>query len=310
MKLKEWTAFAVLGLVWGSSFLWIKIAVAETGPFTLVAFRLLFGALGLLAVMSTQKTRLPRDRRTLLAYGFMGVFNTALPFVLITWGEQHIDSSLASILNGTVPLFTILFAHLWLADEKITAARLAGLVLGFVGIVVLVSRDLAPGALSESLTGMGLWGQAAVLAAAISYAVAITFSRRHLRNQPPVLQAGMVLVIADALLWAAAPAVERPLNLPDTALAWFGIAWLGLLGSCVAYLLFFYLVNAWGPTRASLVTYVFPVIGLVLGIFFLREPADWRLLVGSLLIVGGIGVVNLRRRRPKPRPRLAESAAD
>ncbi|MCC6189423.1 MAG: EamA family transporter [Anaerolineales bacterium] len=310
MKLKEWTAFAVLGLVWGSSFLWIKIAVAETGPFTLVAFRLLFGALGLLAVMAAQKTRLPRDRRTLLAYGFMGVFNTAAPFVLITWGEQHIDSSLASILNGTVPLFTIIFAHLWLADEKITVARLAGLALGFVGIVVLVSRDLAPGALSESLAGMGLWGQAAVLTAAISYAVAITFSRRHLRNQPPVLQAGMVLVIADALLWAAAPVAERPLNLPDTGLAWFAILWLGLLGSCAAYLLFFYLINAWGPTRASLVTYVFPVIGLVLGILFLREPADWRLLVGSLLIVGGIGVVNLKRPRPRPQPRLMESAAD
>jgi drug/metabolite transporter (DMT)-like permease len=304
MKLKEWTAFALLGLIWGSSFLWIKIAVAETGPFMLVALRLLFGALGLVAVMLAQRTRLPRDRRTLLLYAFMGVFNTALPFVLITWGEQHIDSSLASILNGTVPLFTIIIAHFWLTDEKITAARLAGLALGFAGIVVLVSRDLAPEALTGVLSGPGLWGQAAVLAAAISYAVAITFSRRNLRNQPPVLQAGMVLLIADSLLWLVTPAVERPLNFPDTGLAWFAILWLGLLGSCAAYLLFFYLINAWGPTRASLVTYVFPVIGLVLGIVFLREPADWRLLVGSLFIVGGIGVVNLKR-PPRPQQRLA-----
>jgi drug/metabolite transporter (DMT)-like permease len=117
----------------------------------------------------------------------------------------------------------------------------------------------------------------------------------------------MTLLVADALVWLAAPAVERPLNLPDTGLGWFAILWLGLLGSCTAYLLFFYLINAWGPTRASLVTYVFPVIGLVLGILFLGERADWPLLAGSALIVGGIGVVNLKPRRQRA---LAAAAAD
>jgi drug/metabolite transporter (DMT)-like permease len=305
MKIKEWAAFAALGLIWGSSFLWIKIAVAETGPFTLVAFRLLFGAAGLALVMVAQRQRLPRDRRTWLAFGFMGLVNTALPFVLITWAEQHIDSSLASILNGAVPLFTIVLAHFWLRDEKITAGRLGGLLVGFVGIVVLMSRDLDAGALTGALTGLGLLGQLAMLAAVLSYATAITFSRRYLRNQPPVLQAGLVVIIANALVWVAAPVAERPLNLPETATAWFAIAWLGVLGSCVAYLLFFYLINAWGPTRASLVTYVFPVIGLVLGLVFLNEPADWRLLAGSLLIVGGLAVVNLKAR---PKPVVAEPA--
>jgi drug/metabolite transporter (DMT)-like permease len=306
MKLKEWAAFAALGLIWGSSFLWIKIAVVETGALTLVAFRLLFGALGLAAVMLAQRTRLPRDRRTWLAFAFMALVNTALPFVLITWAEQHIDSSLAAILNATVPLFTIVIAHFWLQDEKITAGRLAGLLLGFVGIVVLVSRDLNAGVWTGALTGQGLLGQGAMLLAVISYATALTFSRRYLRGQPPVLQAGLVVIIADALIWGVAPVAERPLNLPDTALAWFAIGWLGLLGSCAAYLLFFYLINAWGPTRASLVTYVFPVVGLVLGIIFLREPADWRLLFGSLLIVGGLAVVNLK---PKPRREARAAAA-
>ncbi len=311
MKVKEWIAFAALGLIWGSSFLWIKIAVGETGPFTLVAFRLLFGALGLAAIMLLKRQPLPRDRRTWLAYGFMGLVNSALPFVLITWAEQYIDSSLASILNGTVPLFTIVIAHFWLQDEKITAGRLGGLLLGFVGIVVLVSRDLDPAVFSGALTGLGLLGQLAMLVAVISYATAITFSRRYLRNQPPVLQAGLVVIIADALVWGVTPVVERPLNLPDTALAWFAIVWLGVLGSCVAYLLFFYLINAWGPTRASLVTYVFPVVGLVLGIIFLREPADWRLLAGSLLIVAALAVVNLKRAaKPKGEVRAAAAGAD
>jgi drug/metabolite transporter (DMT)-like permease len=300
MKLKEWSAFVALGLIWGTSFLWIKIAVAETGPFTLVGLRLLFGFLGLLLVMLAQRTRLPRDRRTLAAYAFMGLVNTALPFILITWGETRIASSLASILNGTVPLFTIVIAHFWLHDEKITLPRLGGLVVGFIGIVVLVSGDLtAQGVHSD------LFGQLAVLAAAVSYATGITFSRRHLRNQPPVLQTGMVLLVADALIWATAfSGAERPLAFPHSFLPWFAILWLGVLGTCLAYLLFFWLINAWGPTRASLVTYVFPVIGLILGIIFLHESADWRLVLGSALIVAGIGVVNI-----KLKPRVAAPAA-
>ena len=303
MKLKEWGAFALLGLVWGSSFLWIKIAVQEVGPFTLVVLRLSFGLAGLLIVMLWQKQPLPRDRRTLLAYLFMGVFNTAVPFTLISWGETKIDSGLASILNGTVPLFTIVIANYWLHDEKITLARLAGLVIGFIGVGVLVSRDFG----LEGLTG-NVWGQLAVLAASGCYATAITFSRKHLRNQPPVVQALMTLLIADAVMWAVTPAVEWPFHLPLLPLTWFAIAWLGLLGSCLAYLLFFYLINAWGPTRASLVTYVFPVIGLILGIIFLNEVADWRLIVGSLLVVGGIGAVNFVK--PKPKPELAAGATD
>ena len=292
MKLKEWSAFALLGLVWGSSFLWIKIAVEEIGPFTLVAFRLLFGLVGLLIIMRLRKQSFPRDRKTLLAFLFMGVFNTALPFTLISWGETKIDSSLASILNGTVPLFTIIIAHFWLHDDKITLPRIAGLIVGFAGVVVLVSRDLGPAGVFNG----DILGQLAVLAASLCYATAITFSRRHLRGQPPLVQATMVILIADTLLWLTAPIVERPLHVPTLPITWFALAWLGLLGSCLAYLLFFYLINAWGPTRASLVTYVFPVIGLLLGIIFLGEIADWRLMIGSLLVVAGIVVVNLKVR--------------
>lgn len=305
MKLKDWAAFVLLCLIWGSSFLWIKVAQGQPlpgvpvaagatafAPFLLVAFRLLFGLIGMLAVLAWQRPALPRDARTLLAYLFMGAFNTAVPFVLITWGETQIDSSLASILNATVPLFTIVIAHFWLHDEKITPERLAGLATGFVGVVILLSRDLTPGGLSGSL-----WGQAAVIAAGVCYAVALTFARRNLRNQPPAVQSFMVLLFADALLWAATPLAERPLALPTSPLAWFAVAWLGLLGSCLAYLLFFHLNNAWGPTRASLVTYAFPVVGMLLGAALLGEALDWRLLAGSALVISGIVVVNFRALR-------------
>jgi drug/metabolite transporter (DMT)-like permease len=303
MKFKNWGLFALLSVVWGSSFLWIKVgqggdlpalglahpANATTfRPFMLVAVRLLFGLIGLAVVVAAQRTHLPRDRRTLLAYLFMGAVNTAIPFVLITWGQRRIDSSLASILNGTVPLFTIVIAHFWQADERITFGRLGGLLLGFAGVVVLVGRDVQPGALAANL-----WGELAVIAAAACYAVALNFSRRYLRNQSPVAQSFMVLLFADLILLVATPLAE-PVDLPSSPLAWFAVLWLGLLGSCLAYLLFFSLINAWGATRASLITYVFPVIGLVLGILLLGETADWRLFVGAALVVSGILVVNAR----------------
>jgi drug/metabolite transporter (DMT)-like permease len=296
MKLREWSAFILLGLIWGSSFLWIKVAVQEIGPFTLVAFRLLFGLIGLLIVVSRQKRPFPHDRKVLLGFLFMGVFNTALPFTLISWGETRIDSAMASILNGTVPLFTIVIAHFWLQDERISLPRISGLIIGFAGVVVLVSRDLGLAAMRGNI-----WGQLAVLAAASSYALAATFSRKHLRGQSPLTQATMVVLIADALLWPAALAFERPWHIPALPITWLALAWLGLLGSCLAYLLYFYLINAWGATRASLVAYVFPAIGLMLGIVFLGETADWRLMIGSLLVVAGIAVVNLKVRfRPAP----------
>jgi len=290
MKLKEWAAFVLLGLIWGSSFLWIKIGVQEVPPVTFAASRLFFGVAGLLVVMRLQRQAFPQDRRVLPTYLILAIFQTALPFALIPWGETIIDSSLASILNGATPLFTILIAHFWLHDEKISLPSLVGIVVGFGGVVVLMNRDLAPGALHSNL-----WGQLAVLIGAASYGVGITFSRKYMRGQPPVVQATMVVLVADILLWLVVPVTDRPVHVPLRPISWLALVWLGVLGTCIAYLLFFYLINAWGPTRASSVTYVFPVVGLVLGVVLLGERVDWHLFVGSLLVVAGISMVHLKR---------------
>jgi drug/metabolite transporter (DMT)-like permease len=302
---KHWGRFILLGLVWGSSFLWIKIAVGNNGrpflgvffpvgapvfgPFLLVTFRLLFGLLGLAAVIAWQRTQLPRDPQVLGRFAIMGVLNTALPFVLISWGETRIDSGLASILNGTVPLFTIVIAHFWLHDERITTARLLGLVVGFVGVVVLVSRDLGS-------TGQpsNIWGELAVVAAAAAYGTAAVFSRKYLRGQSPIAQSFQTLVVAFLCVALAVPVAESPVVLPRLPVVWFAVTWLGLLGSCLAYLLYFSLINAWGPTRASLVTYTFPIVGLLLGTTLLGERLDWRLFLGTALVVGGIVIVNVQ----------------
>ncbi len=302
MKGRDWAAFWTLGLIWGSSFLWIKIAVQDVGPFTLVAWRLLIALLGLSAVVLVRRPALPRDRHTLAMLAVLGITNTALPFVLISWGEQSIDSAVASILNGTVPLFAMVIAHRSMAEERITASRLGGLVTGFVGVVILMAGDIGPGGFRT-----GVLGQVAVLTAAILYAWSAVFARKNLHGLPPVVQAFLPLIAADALIWTGAVAVEAPNLVPTTSLTWLALVWLGLLGSCVAYLLYFYLLHRIGPTRAPMVTYVFPVVGLVLGVVFLQEEVDWSLIGGAALVVAGILIVNgpatvraWRQRPPQP----------
>jgi len=286
VKVKDWLAFVSLGLIWGSSFLWIKIALIEIGPFLLVALRLLSGILALLLVMFFTRPALPRSRKVWVSLTFLGVINNALPYLLISWGELYIDSAVAAILNSTAPLFTMLIAHLFLSDDRMTPRRVAALLVGFGGIVILFSRDLNGGFRASWL------GQSAVLLAAIFYALSSVYARRTTKGLPPAIQSLIPLLGADMILWGLTPLVESPLALPQIALTWIAVLWLGVLGVAVAYLLYFYLLHSVGPTRTVLVTYVFPLIGVALGVLFLNEVLDWQLAVGGGLIVGSIVIVN------------------
>ncbi|HEX6305403.1 MAG TPA: DMT family transporter [Anaerolineales bacterium] len=290
MKLKDWLAFLALGLAWGSSFLWIKIAVQEIGPFTLVALRLLFGVIGLLAVVAYNRPRWPGARRIWWVLVVLGLTNTAVPFVLISWGELFIDSAVAAVLNSTVPLFTMLIAHVFLSDDRITLPRITGLLVGFGGVIVLLSRDLD---FQSGLSG-GVLGQGAVLLAALFYAGSGVYARRNTQGLSPIVQALVPLVVADSAIWLAVPLTESPFTLPQIPLTWIAILWLGLIGSCIAYLLYYYLLHSVGPTRTTLVTYVFPLVGVALGVIFLNEVLDWHLFVGGTMVVGSIAVVNWR----------------
>ena len=279
-------AFIALSLAWGSSFLWIKIALQEIGPFILVALRLLFGILGLLAVVAYNRPNWSDTRRLWVVLAVLGITNTALPFVLISWGEQFIDSAVAAILNSTVPLFTMVIAHRFLQDDRLTLQRVIGLVVGFFGVVALLLRDLDGG------TQDNLLGQAAVLLAAICYAFSSVFARRNAKGVSPLVQAFVPLLVADAVMWVITPLVESPVEFPGLPITWLAIAWLGLVGTCIAYLLYFYLLHSIGPTRTTMVTYVFPLVGVALGVIFLNETLDINLLMGGALVVGSIIIVN------------------
>lgn len=289
MKGKDWLAFLGLGAIWGSSFLWIKIGVQEIGPFTLVAFRLLFGILGLLAVSAYMRPRFPVSRKTWLILTLIGFTNNALPYVMISWGEMYIDSAVAAILNSTTPLFAMVFANFFLRDDRLTLSRLVGILTGFIGIVVLVSRDLSGG------VRLNLLGQLAVLLASVLYAGTSVFARRTTQGIAQVPLALIPLIGADLALWTVAPIVEAPFHLPRLPITWLAVAWLGLLGTCVAFLLYFYLLHSVGPTRTTLVTYVFPLVGVLLGVLFLQESLNWHLALGGALVVGSLLVVNTRR---------------
>jgi drug/metabolite transporter (DMT)-like permease len=298
MKLKDWLAFILLGTIWGSSFLWIKIAVQEIGPLLLVALRLLFGIFALLVVVAYNRPQWPRQRRVWVNLALLGLINNALPYTLISWGEQYIDSAVAAVLNSTTPLFTMLIAHLFLTDDHMTRQRVISLFLGFTGIVLLFSRDLLAGPQGSLL------GQMAVLLASISYAFASVFARRTTRGLSPVVQALVPLLSADLLLWTLAPAAESPLTLPQLPLTWLSLIWLGVLGTGAAFLLYFYLLHSVGPTRTVLVTYIFPLVGVALGVIFLNESLDWQLMAGAVMVSASVVLVNTRE-KPLPRSKVS-----
>lgn len=298
MKLKEWLAFIGLSLAWGSSFYWIKIAVEEIGPFLLVSFRVLFGLLGLALVILWKRPELPKDRKQLWSLLLLGLTNTALPFVLISWAEQFIDSAVASVLNSSVPLFTMLIAHFVLSDDKMTRQRVLGLFVGFAGVVVLTLGDLSTATGTAAERSMVLLAQGAMILAVIFYASSSVYARRNTKGISPMVQAMVPLVSANAFMWASTVYVESPLVFPVQTDTWIALLWLGVVGSCIAYLLYYYLIHSVGPTRATMVTYVFPVVGVTLGVFLLEETLDVSLVVGSLLVLLSLYLVNRRITAP------------
>jgi len=298
LSAKDWFKFLFLGLVWGSSFLWIKLALAEVSPFVLVMFRTGFAFLGLVVVSFLLKTRI--SRQDLWKYLVLGLFNVAIPFVLISWAETHISSGMAAILNSTVPLFTIMLAPLFLVEEKFTLRTLAGLVLGFGGVVVLASNELGG---SDSLGGLGIIG---MLTAAVFYAGSGIFARIMTRGMRPDAQAVGQMGAAFAFILPTTLIVDSPLHLPALPLTLTALIWLGIMGSCLSTLVWFSLLNSVGPTRTSMTTYMFPLVGVLLGWIFLKEIPDWRLVVGGLLVIVAVVIVNTRKIIPIASPKLGE----
>ncbi|MEO8437647.1 MAG: DMT family transporter, partial [Chloroflexota bacterium] len=215
-----------------------------------------------------------------------------IPFLLITWAEQSVESSLAAILTSPVPLFAIVLSSIFLHDEPMRVNGVVGLLVGFIGVVIITSRGLTG-------EGSSLTGEIALLGAAFSYACGAVYSRRNVRGLPPMIPAVFQVTFAAIITGVLALLFEHPWTATPDAQAIFSILWLGILGSGLAYLFVFRLFAAWGATRTTLVAYLLPVVGIVLGYLVLAETVDARLIIGTGLVIAGVGLVNSKfgRRR-------------
>jgi drug/metabolite transporter (DMT)-like permease len=269
-----------LGLLWGTSYLFIKVTVATVPPLTLVAGRLSISAAIMWAVLRVLGYSMPHDWRQWGPFAVMGLFNGILPYTLITWGEQYIPSGLASLLQSTMPIFTVILVALLSSDERITLPKVLGVAVGFAGVGFLMLPDLRQGLHTNLL------GQLAVVVSSLCYATAGLFARSRLRDQSPFVATTGQLTMGALFALPLSLVVDRPFHL---ALSWPEIAsWLGLciLGTVVAYCLYYLLIARTSATFVSTVTYIIPLSGLALGAVILGESL-------SVTVLGSLGLILL-----------------
>jgi drug/metabolite transporter (DMT)-like permease len=285
MGAAEWAMLVALSVLWGGSFFFVGVAVRELPSFTIAAARVGVAALALWAVLTALRVRMPVGTGPWAAFLGMGLLNNAIPFVLFVWGQHHIASGLAAILNATTPLFTVALAHLLTADERLTLSKATGVVVGFGGVVVMLGADLLAG------LGIELLAQAACLAAALSYALAGVFGRRFRRmGVPPLATAAGQATASTFILLPLALLVDRPWELPMPGVETLGaLLGIGLLSTALAYILYFRILAAAGATNLLLVTFLIPVSAIMLGALVLGERLEPKHFVGMAVI--GVGLV-------------------
>ena len=291
MSPSDWLGLAGLSVLWGGSFYFVAIAVGALPPLTIVAARVVLAASTLWMVIAVTGQAMPRDGESWRAFFGMGLLNNAIPFTLIVWAQGQIPSGLASILNATTPLFGVVVAHVLTTDEKLTPARLAGVLCGIAGVAVMIG----PAALA-GLGGDKLLAQLAVLGAALSYAFSGVFGRRFRRlGITPVQSAAGQLTASSLMLLPLALLFDRPwlLAAPGTGpLA--AVLGLALLSTALAYLIFFRLLASAGATNLLLVTFLIPVSAILLGVALLGEMLEPRQFIGMALIGGGLAAIDGR----------------
>ncbi len=287
MKPSEWGMLILLSIFWGGSFFFVEIALRDFQPFTLVFIRITIAAWVLLAVAFMRGLLLPSSLKTWAAYAVMGALNNAIPFSLIVWGQTHIDSGVASILNATTPIFTVLLAHLLTSDERLTKGKLIGVLVGFLGVFIMFKPELRDG-----FSWRGL-GQVAVLGAAVSYSFAGIFGKRFKNMSPVVNSAGMLfcssilmfpLAMLDGAFWLLRPSLESL----SAVLA------MALISTVMAYLLYFRILATAGATNVLLVTFLIPISALLLGVGILGEVIQVMEYFGMVFIFLGLMLIDGR----------------
>jgi drug/metabolite transporter (DMT)-like permease len=291
MSAADWLLLVGLSLLWGGSFFFAKIAVLELPPLTVALGRVAIAAAILLALARATGVALPATLAAWRPYALMGLLNNVLPFTLLFWGQTHIPSGLAAILNATTPLFTVLVAHVATADEKLNAARLAGLTAGLTGVTVMIGPDVLRD------LGANVLAQLACLLAAISYAFAGVYGRRF-RGEPALRVAAGQLTASSIILALPVALVDRPWMLSaPSGRAIAALVALAALSTALGYLIYFRILARAGATNVALVTFLIPVSAILLGTLVLGEQLAARHLVGMAAIALGLAAIDGRAAR-------------
>lgn len=296
----EWILLGSLGLIWGSAFLFIKVAVGSFDPFTYVWLRLTIAAVALVFILRLSGRQLKLPVGVWAAVGLLALLNNVVPFLLFGWGQKHIASGLAAILQATTPIFGVLAAHFLTADEKITPARLIGVVIGFAGVATMIGPQIAGDG------GNQLLAQLACLFASLLYALAGIFARRFKALGVAPMELAAAQFVAGAILLApvALTLGQSLTDLPTSLPAWGAVALLAIVGSAFAYVLFFRLIETAGATNSMLVTLLVPPIAITLGALVFGEVFGLAQIVGLLMIAAGLAVIDGRLLKRLPRPAI------
>ena len=289
MTLRQMATLWLLALVWGASFLFIKVGVATIPPLTFVFFRVSIAALLIYAVIRWQGLKIPFDRATWLGLGFVGFINAALPYTMYAWGEKQMGanaSGLASIYNATTPLWTVILAQFFVRDERLTRVRTLGVVIGFAGVVFLFANAIGNVSQTDTL------GQLVCIIAAACYGVGTLFVRRKFGAVPALISAFGQMLMAGIWLFPIAIVVEHNQWQMPTLASVGALLALAILGTGIAQILYFGLVKQVGATRTSQVTYLLPIFAIFWGWLFRDEPLRADMLIGLSIILLGVIVVN------------------
>lgn len=293
MGIKEWFLLIILSILWGGAFFFNKVALLELQPLTIVLGRTGFAAIALLIIVYASGLKMPKELSTWGAFAVMGLLNNLLPFSLIVWGQQYIDSGLASIFNATTPLFTVALAHFLTNDERLTMNRIFGILVGLLGVIVLIGVDALKNFGLQSLAQM------AVLGASCSYAFAAIYGRRFKGMSPIIPSAGMLTCTAIFAL-PMVSVLEQPWHLSPNLITWGALLGLALLSSAVAYLIYFHILAVAGATNILLVTFLIPVSALLLGVLIFGEKLSYTLFGEMALIFVGLIAVDGRLLKKSP----------
>ena len=290
MNAADWAILLALSVIWGGSFFFVEIALDTVAPLTLVLIRVALAASMLWAWLAARGERLAMPRGASRAFLILALLNNVVPFTLFVWAQEAITGGLASILNATSPIWGVIVAHIFTADEKATPAKVAGVLLGFGGVAVMIGTDFL------GQIGTGALAQLACLAATLCYALAGVFARRfRAMGVPPIgvatgqLSAASLVMLPLVLLFEppwqdAAPSLE----------AWMALAALALLCTSLAYILYFQLVASAGATNSLLVTFLIPITAILLGALILHEQLEPRHFAGMALIGLGLAAIDGR----------------